>query len=74
MRKIILSTLFAAGAALAVIGSASAATIGGGLGDAAKNFSPVENVVLVCRRIEVCRRGEFGRKFCRTEKVCRERW
>ena len=73
MKAIVLGTLFAAGTALAVIGGASAATIGGGLDNAAKNFSPVENVVLVCRRIEVCRHTPAGR-VCRFERVCKERW
>jgi hypothetical protein len=73
MRTFVLSTLFAAGAAMSLVGGASAATIGGSLDKAAQNFSPVEKVVLVCRRIEVCHPTPMGRR-CRIERVCRERW
>lgn len=75
MRTIVLSALFAAAVGFAGSGAASAANMGAGVDNAARNLSPmVEKVAIVCRRIEVCHRGEFGRRVCHTERVCKHRW
>lgn len=74
MRTIVLSALLAAGVGLFAIGNASAMTAGPALGNAATNFSAVETVALVCRKITTCHRGHMHRKVCRTERVCKHRW
>ena len=73
MRKLSLTALFVLGVGLIGVGGASAAPIGAGLDNAAKNFSPIENVVLVCRRIEVCRQGPM-RRICRMRGTVASWW
>ena len=64
-------TVTAAASALVVAalstGLASGAT-------AAPNASIIQDVAYRCRRITVCHRGPYGRRVCRTERVCRHRW
>ena len=74
MRTIVLSALLAVGVACAGATAASATTLGSGLGNAAVNLTLSEKAALVCRRIEVCRRGPLGGRVCKWERVCRERW
>ena len=73
MRTILCSALFAAGLALAASTAASAAPAAGL--DGAANFSAIEQVQYGghCRRITTCHRGQFGRRICRTERVCGRR-
>jgi len=73
MRMIVLSSLFVLGIGLAAP-SGAAAAIGSGLNYAAGANSPFKRIVLVCRKIEVCHHREFGRRVCRIERVCKERW
>lgn len=73
MRMIMLSALFALGVAFTGATGASAAPISGtGLSTAEVNASLVEQARVVCRRVNVCRRGPYGRR-CHVERVCR-RW
>jgi hypothetical protein len=73
MRSILCSALLAAGLALAASTAASAAPAAGL--DGAANFSAIEQVQYGphCRRITTCHRGEFGRRICRTERICGRR-
>jgi hypothetical protein len=69
MKKIVLGALFALGLGLAGVGGASAAAIGGGINNAATNYSPVVQVQWYHRHCRtVCRRGPYGRRHC--ERVC----
>jgi hypothetical protein len=70
MKKIVLGALFALGLGLAGVGGASAAVIGGGIANAAPNYSPIVQVAYGCRRVTVCHR-EYGHRHCHTERVCR---
>lgn len=77
MRKIVLSAVFALGMGLAASTGASAAPLSAGLSTgaiAAPNASMVETVAMVCRRMTTCHRGAYGRRVCRTTRVCRHRW
>jgi hypothetical protein len=77
MRKIVLSAVFALGMGLAASTGASAAPLSAGLSagaTAAPNASMIETVAMVCRRMTVCHRGRYGRRVCRTERVCRRHW
>ena len=73
MKTIILSALFAAGLGLASVGGAVAAPVSNGINNAAAQSSLLEQVQWRgrCRSVTVCRRGEFGRRRCHTERVCR---
>jgi hypothetical protein len=72
MKTIILSALFAAGLGLAGVGGAVAAPVSNGISNATPAASLIEQVQYRrCRSVTVCRRGEFGRRHCRTERVCR---
>jgi hypothetical protein len=77
MRMIVLSALFALGVGLASAPAASAATLGGGINNAANASSPIEQVQYGyhrrhCRDVRVCRHGPYGRR-CHIERICR-RW
>ena len=74
MKTIVLAALFALGLGLAGMSGASAATLGGGIDQAAKTNSLIEEAALICRRIEVCRRGPYGHRHCHWERVCRRVW
>lgn len=77
MRKIVLSAVFALGMGLAASTGASAAPLSTGLANgatAAPNASMIQDVALICRRIRVCHRGAYGRRWCRVERVCRRVW
>jgi hypothetical protein len=74
MRMIVVSALVAAGVAFAGAAATSATTLGSGLGNAAVNATQIERTALICRQIEVCHRGPLGRRVCKLERVCRERW
>ena len=77
MRKIVLSAVFALGMGLAAATGPSAAPLSTGLASgatAAPNASIIQDVAYRCRRITVCHRGPYGRRVCRTERVCRHRW
>jgi hypothetical protein len=71
---IVLSALFAAGMGLASAGSAVAAPISNGASNAAMSTSLIEQAAYRCRMIRVCRAGPYGRRVCRTERVCRSHW
>ena len=72
MRMIILSALFAAGIGMAGTVGATAAPAANGINNATPAASLLEQVQYRrCRSVTVCRRGEFGRRHCRTERVCR---
>jgi hypothetical protein len=72
MKTIILSALFAAGLGLASVGGAVAAPVSNGINNATPAASLLEQVQYHrCRSVTVCRRGEFGHRRCRTERVCR---
>ena len=74
MRKIVLSAVFALGMGLAASTGASATPLSVGLSNGAAatpNASLIEDVAYRCRRITVCRRGPYGHRHCRTERVCR---
>jgi hypothetical protein len=75
MRMIVLSALFALGVGLTATTGASAATIGSGINNASTSLSAtlIEKAAYGCRRISVCRRGPYGRRFCEVRRVCR-RW
>ncbi len=79
MRKIILSTLIAAGLGLAGMAGASAAPAGPGIGAAANSSSLVHQAQIYivtprhrarCRSVRICRVGYYGRR-CHWERVCR---
>jgi hypothetical protein len=85
MRTIILSAVCALGLALAASTGASAAPIGAALDGV--NMSPVQEAQVVvvtpghrhfrrvyrpvCRTVTRCRIGAYGRRVCRTERICR---
>ena len=72
MRMILLSALFALGVGLAGSTGASAATIGGGINNAASAATLLEDVRVRCRTVRVCRQTPYGRR-CHWERICR-RW
>ena len=77
MRKIVLSAVFALGMGLAASTGASAAPLSTGLSTgatAAPNASMIQDVALICRRVTVCHRGPYGRRFCEVRRVCRRVW
>ena len=77
MRKIVLSAVFALGMGLAASTGASATPLSAGLGTgatAAPHASLLQDVAVVCRRVTTCHRGMYGRRVCRTARVCRSRW
>jgi hypothetical protein len=72
MKKIVLGALFALGLGLAGMSGASAAAIGG-INNGATNYSPIVQAAYGCRRVTICRRGEYGHRHCHVERVC-HRW
>jgi hypothetical protein len=80
MRTILLSAACALGLALAASTGASAAPLGSALNDL--QLSPLQEAQVVvigpgrrhrpfCRVYTRCRVTPFGRRICRTERVCR---
>jgi hypothetical protein len=76
MRSIVLTAACALGLGFAAIGGVSAAPLPSGL-DNVGNASLIEQVQWRrgprCRMVTRCFRNRFGRRICRTERVCR-RW
>lgn len=88
MRTIILSAVCALGLGLAASTGASAAPLGAALDGV--NMSPIQQAQVVvvapghpryrayhhpvCRTITRCHIGAYGRRICRTERVCRRAW
>jgi hypothetical protein len=72
MRVILTTAAFALGLGLANLTGASAAGVGAGIDNAAKNATMIEQVQYYhrCRSVRICRQGPFGRR-CRVERVCR---
>jgi hypothetical protein len=77
MRMIVLSALFALGVGLAGAPAASAATLGGGINNAANASSAIELAQYGyhrrrhCRNVRVCHRGPYGHRRCHIERICR---
>ena len=84
MRSIVLTAACALGLAFATLGGASAAPLASGLDGV--NVSPIEKAQTIvvtpgrrydrwrgprCERITRCRVGPYGRRVCRTERICR---
>lgn len=76
MRTIVLTAACALGLGLAAMSGASAVPLASGL-DNVVNASPVEQVQWRrgprCRMVTRCFRNHWGRRICRTERICR-RW
>jgi hypothetical protein len=75
MRTIVLTAACALGLGLAAMSGASAAPLASGL-DTVGNASPIQQVQWRgprCRVVTRCFRNHWGRRICRTERICR-RW
>ena len=85
MKKIVLAAVCAIGLALAASTGASAAPLAAGLDGV--NISPIQKAQTIvinpgrrydrrwrgprCERVTRCRVGAYGRRVCRTERICR---
>jgi hypothetical protein len=69
---IVLSSMLALGLGFAATTASQAAPLGGGVSEAAKASSMVQDVQYRrCRSVRVCHRGPFGRRRCEVTRVCR---
>jgi hypothetical protein len=73
MRSIVLTAACALGLGFAALGGVSAAPLASGM----TNYSPIEQVQYygprhrACRVVTRCFRNAWGRRVCRSERICR---